>query len=84
MRRCSRSQTDQGEVLNDYYHVTFALVTPCSKGHVITIASFFLQTSSAKRESRWREEWKPGEKPPNPMRKTREENRGTTKNILAP
>ena len=27
--------------------------------------------------------WKPGEKPPNPIRKTREENRKTTKNILA-
>ena len=29
-------------------------------------------------------EWEPGEKPPNPMRETGEENWETTENILAP
>ena len=29
-------------------------------------------------------EWKPSEKPPNPMRETGEENRKTAENILAP
>ena len=28
-------------------------------------------------------EWEPGEKPLNPMKKTKKENRETTKNILA-
>ena len=36
MRRGSESQTDQGEVLDDCYYVTFALGTFRSKGHVIT------------------------------------------------
>ena len=28
--------------------------------------------------------WEPGKKPPKPMRETREKNRETTENILAP
>ena len=47
MRRCGKSQTDQSEVLDDCCHVTSALGTLRSKGHVITIASFF------GRELRW-------------------------------
>ena len=40
-------------------------------------------TSSAERKIVERE-WEPGEKPPNPMRKTEEENQKINKNILAP
>ena len=36
MRNGSRSQTDQGEVLDDYCHVTSAPGTLRSEGHVIT------------------------------------------------
>ena len=37
MKRGGGSQTDQGEVLDDCCHVTSALETLCSEGHVITI-----------------------------------------------
>ena len=37
MRCCDESQTDQGKVLDDYCHVTSALGTFRSKGHVITL-----------------------------------------------
>lgn len=36
MRHCSEDQVDQGEVLDNCYHITFALRTFCSKNHVIT------------------------------------------------
>ena len=36
MRQCSKSHTDQGEVLDDYCYVTSALGTFCSESHIIT------------------------------------------------
>ena len=48
---------------------------------------FFFNTSSVKRGSCLlgnNIEWEPSEKPPNLMRKTKDENRGTNENILAP
>ena len=41
MRCYGGSQTNQGEVLDDSCHVTFVLRILRSKGHIITIASFF-------------------------------------------
>ena len=39
--RCSdRSQTDQGEVLNDCHHVTFDLIAFCFTDHIIINNSF--------------------------------------------
>ena len=71
--------------LDDYYHVTSALgaLRSGSEGHIITIASFFGRKLCWVWKC-WREEWEPGEKPPNPMKETGEENRGAIKNILAP
>ena len=53
------------------------------EGHVIIIASFF-ERELCWAWKRWMKEWEPGEKPIKPMRKTEEENRKTTENILAP
>ena len=71
--------------LDDCRHVTSAsgALRSGSEGHVITIASFFGRKLRWAWK-RWREEWEPDEKPLNPMRETKEENRGTTENILAP
>ena len=81
MRHCSGSQTDQDEVLDDCCHVNSALETLHSEGHVITIAFFF----GRELRSAWNcpKKWRFGEKPPNPMRETEEENREITENILA-
>ena len=35
MRHCDRSQTDQGEVLDDCCYVTSTLGTFCSEDHII-------------------------------------------------
>ena len=37
MKRCGRSQTDQGEILDDCCHVTSTLGTLHFKDHVISI-----------------------------------------------
>ena len=41
VKRCDVSQADYNKVLDDYYHVTYALKTFHFKGYVITIVSFF-------------------------------------------
>ena len=81
MSHCGRSQTDQGEVLDDCCHMTSTLGTFCFKGHIIII-DFFLDTNSVKCRI-IKGKWKYSEKPPNPMRETGEENREITKDILA-
>ena len=82
VRHYDGGQTDQGEVLDDCCHVTFALGTLRSKVTLLQLPPF-LDASSVKRGI-IKEKWKPSKKPPNPMRETEEENRETTKNILAP
>ena len=74
-------QTNQGEVLDNYCHVASTLKALCSKGHIITITSFF-NISSAECEI-VEEKWEPGEKPLNPMKRTEEENQETSENIIA-
>ena len=44
MKHCGGSQTDQGEVLDDYCHVTSASGTLHSEGHVITIMLKYIST----------------------------------------
>ena len=60
--------------------MTSALGTFHSKGYVITIAFFF----ECELYWAWNRQREPGEKPPNPMKKTEKKNRKTTENILAP
>ena len=82
MRHYGGGQTDPGEVLDDCCHVTSALGTLRSKVTLLQLPPSS-DASSVERgivEGRWG----PGEKPPNLMRETGEENRGTTENILAP
>ena len=85
MRRCGGGQADQSEVIDVCCHVTsaFGALRSGSKGHVITIASFFGR-ELCWAWKRWREEWESGEKPPNLMKETGEENQETTENIIAP
>ena len=82
MRRYSGGQTDQGEVLDDCYHVTSASETLRSKVTLLQLPSSS-DASSVKRgivEGKW----KPSKKPPNPMKENKKENRKTSENILAP
>ena len=81
VRYCNEIQADQGEVLDDYYYMTSTLETFCSKSHIITIASF-LDASFVEHEI-VKKKWELGEKPPNPMKETGEENRKIIENILA-
>ena len=75
-------QTDQGEVLDDCYHVTSASGTLRSD---VTLLQLPLSLDVSSVECGIVEgKWEPGKKPPNLMRETGEENRKTTKNILAP
>ena len=48
IKRCNRSQIDQGEVLDDYYHVTSALIASILKVTLLQLLSF-LDTSFTKR-----------------------------------
>ena len=50
VRRCDRSQVDQGEVLDDCCQVTFALGTFHSKGHIITSKLLWIATKEKLRE----------------------------------
>ena len=81
MKRCGGSQTDQGEVLNNCCYITFTLGTLCSDT-LLQLPPF--SDSSLGERGIVEKKWKSGEKPPNPMRKTEEDNRETTKNILTP
>ena len=82
MRRYGGGQTGQGEVLDDCCHVTSALGTLCSKVTLLPLPP----SSDANSVERGivKRKLEPGKKPPNPMRKTGEENRETSENILAP
>ena len=82
MRRYSGGQTDQGEVLDDCYYVTSALKTLRSKGMLLQLS---LSSDASSIERRIVEgRWKPGKKLHNPMKRTGEENRETSENILPP
>ena len=82
MRRYGGGQTDQGEVLDDCYHVTSALGT--FRSEVILLQLPLSSDASSVERGIVERKQKPGKKLPNPMRETREENRETTENILAP
>ena len=82
MRRYSRGQTDQGEVLDDYCHMTSTSETLRSEVILLQLPPS-LDTSSVEREI-VEGKWELGEKPLNLMREAKEENRETTENILAP
>ena len=81
VRRYGGGQTDQGEVLDDCCHVTSASGTLRSE---VTLLQLPLPSDASSVERGIVEEkWEPSKKPPNPMRETGEENRQTTRNILA-
>ena len=82
MRRYGRSQTDQGEVLDDCCHMTSASGTLRSEVTLLQLL-LSLDANSVKRGI-VEEKWEPGKKPPNLMREPEEENQETTENILAP
>ena len=82
VRRYNGGQTDQGEVLDDYYHVTSASGILCFE--VMLLQFLFSSDASSVKRGIVKREWEPGKKPPNPMRETGKENQKTTENILAP
>ena len=80
MRRYGRSQTDQGEVLDDCcYHVTF---TP--KVTLLELPFFQTQTPLSVESLKGNSNENLVKKPSNLMRETVEENQETTENILVP
>ena len=82
VRRYGGGQTDQGEFLDNCCHVTSASWTLRSEVTLLQLPPS-LDASSVE-HGIVKEEWKPGKKPLKPMKETREDNRETTENILAP